>query len=243
MDKVLVFSEIFPMDKVNGTEVVKVFSKEKIAHKLVSEENVRCLIVELTDPSDDFIKFLISVKTNFPLLEAAELSRDSGKSVSGYKHISTEKSRDDIISEIGDFIKQSENRNKRDSIRFSWPLTAWYSEDEVSWKEIEIFSISSSGAYLKTSSIFPEGGSSAFVKINFANFSIESKCEVVNSQTRSSNYPFGFSIKFTSITEEGKIILNNMVNDAVIKILMEPDSEPEIPSLDSEALTPGFTFF
>ena len=60
--------------------------------------------------------------------------------------------------------------------------------------------------------------------------------------SRSSNYPFGFSIRFTTISEEGKIVLNRLINDAVIKILMEPESEPEIPSLEGDELAPDFTF-
>ena len=134
-------------------------------------------------------------------------------------------------NKIEEFINNSQNRNKRVSNRFSWPLTAWFSGNDVEWEELEIFSISSGGAISKVKFSFPGGGSRAKVKINFANFSLESECEVVDSQSRSSYYPFGFSIKFTSISDKGRVVLNKLIDDAVIKILMEPESEPAVPSL------------
>ena len=241
MDKVIVFSENLRFEKKEDIEINNIYSREKLAHILVSEENIRCLIAELPEMTYDYIKFFSSVKTNFPMLETAVITSDRNRKIQGYKIINSNE--EGYTAEAEKFIIQSENKNKRDSNRFSWPLTAWFSDnDGEKWNELEIFSISASGSYLKTDSIFPKGGTSAKIRIIFANFSLESDCRVVDSMSRSSNYPFGFSIRFTTISEEGKIVLNRLINDAVIKILMEPESEPGIPSLEGDEFAPDFTF-
>ena len=240
MDIILVFSETIDLKNSYDAEIRYIYSRAELARTLVSEENIRCLVADLPELTEEYVNFFTSVKINFPMLEGAVLTSETEKTIRGYKIIS--RKGDNYISELGNFIENSQNRNKRGANRFSWPLTAWFSEDDVDWHELEIFSVSSGGAYLKTDEIFPELGSKARVKINFANFSLESGCEIVDSQSRSSSYPFGFSIKFTSISEGGILVLNKLINDAVIKILMEPESDPEIPSIGGSDLTPDFTF-
>ncbi len=241
MDTVIVFSDNLYLDDFNGIKIKKVFSKEELAHALVTDEYIRCIVAEIPEISDEYFGFFNSVKINFPMLEGVILTPESDKTIHGFSFIDADK--DDYKESLKRFINNAENRNKRGANRFSWPLKAWFSENDIEWNELEIFSVSSGGAYLKTDMIFPGGGSRGKIRINFANFSLESECEVIDSQSRSSNYPFGFSIKFTSLTNEGKIVLDNLVNDAVIRILMEPEAEPEIPSLGGSDLTPDFTFF
>ena len=240
MDSVIIFSEKIDIDDSNEVKTVKVFSKAELARTLVSEENIRCLIADIPDLNDEYINFFSSVKKSFPVLECAVLTAETGKMIDGFEIINT--SENNYISAVRDFIENSKNRNKRVANRFSWPLSAWFSQNNTDWQDLEIFSLSSGGAYLKTDSIFPNGGDKGKLKINFANFSLESDCEVVDSQSRSSNYPFGFGIKFTSLTKEGILVLNKLINNAVIKILMEPETEPEIPSLGGDELTPDFSF-
>ncbi len=241
MDKILVFSENIKIKNTDSMEVKYIYTKDNLARILVSEESIKCLIAEVPKISEEDFLFFNSIKMNFPMLEAALITMETEKTVHGYNIINLND--EAYYDKMEEFIINSHNRNKRVSNRFSWPLTAWFSENDVDWEELEIFSISSGGAYLKSDSVFPGGGRRAKVKINFANFSLESECEVVDSQSRSSNYPFGFSIKFTSISEEGRIVLNRLINDAVVKILMEPESEPAVPSLGGGDLTPDFTFF
>ena len=240
MDKVLVFSENIKIENIKNLEIKYIYSKEDLARKLVSEDRIKCLIAEVPQINEESFLFFNSIKMNFPMLEAALITSESEKTIHGYNIINMNDL--NYYNKIEEFINNSQNRNKRVSNRFSWPLTAWFSGNDVEWEELEIFSISSGGAYLKSNSVFPGGGSRAKVKINFANFSLESECEVVDSQSRSSYYPFGFSIKFTSISDKGRVVLNKLIDDAVIKILMEPESEPAVPSLGGEDLTPDFTF-
>ena len=239
MDKVIVYSQHLSLDSIENTEIVNIRTKEKLAKALVSEENIRCLVIDIPEISEDHISFFASVKTNFPLLEGIVLTPDTDRIIRGYRK--ADRNNPDYTSQIEEFIKNAQNRNKRAGNRFSWPLTAWFSSDDIDWQELEIFSVSSGGAYLKTETIMPVWGSHANVKIIFANFSLETSCEIVDSESRSSNYPFGFGIRFLSVSEEGKVILNKLINDAVIRILLEPDSEPEIPSLGGGELAPDFT--
>ena len=242
MDKVIVFSERLELGRIEGVEIISAGSIEDVARSLVQGENIRSLIVDADSFEDDYHPFLLSVKNNMPLLDAALITERSSEKIRGYNIFEKKADDNTLVSEITDFIKRSENRNKRDSNRFCWPLSADFSSDNQQWDRLEIYSVSSGGAYLMSRSVFPTAGINGEVSIQFCNFSLRSSCVVVESFSRSSNYPPGFGIRFTSLSDEARKKLDILIDDAVIKILMDPESEPEVPSLESEELLPDFTF-
>jgi hypothetical protein len=46
-------------------------------------------------------------------------------------------------------------------------------------------------------------------------------------------------VRFTDLGAEAQARLDRIVRDALVQAILEPDSEPELPSLDAEELLPG----
>jgi hypothetical protein len=67
------------------------------------------------------------------------------------------------------------------------------------------------------------------------------KGEILPRRASSSTLPEGFGIRFVNLDEESKDIIDEIVNDALYKVLIDPASQPNIPSLDpDQSLTPDF---
>ncbi len=217
-------------------------SKNELAFLLVSEKDAKCLVMEYADISQSDKEFINSVRQNFAMIDTAVVSPSVYESsfniiqdTGSFKFIPIDGS--DIDTSIENFITASKSENKRGSNRFCWPLTAGFSIDNGEVSKLDIYSISSGGAYLESAKLIPPAGKEAFLKINFKNSQIETKCIINDYHSRSSKYPFGFSVSFTSLSDQAKLTLDRMVDDAIIRILLDPHTEPDIPSLDSEMLT------
>lgn len=217
-------------------------SKNELAFLLVSEKDADCLVMEYADISQSDKEFINSVRQNFTMIDTAVVSpsiygnsfniiQDTG----AFKFIPIDGS--DIDASIENFITGSKSENKRGSNRFCWPLTAEFSIDNSEASRLAIYSISSGGAYLESSKLIPPAGKEAFLKINFKNSQIATKCVINDYYSRSSKYPFGFSVSFTSLSDQAKLALDRMVDDAIIRILLDPHTEPDVPSLDSDMLS------
>ena len=75
----------------------------------------------------------------------------------------------------------------------------------------------------------------------FQNFSLQTGYEVLDTRRASSNLPDGFGVRFTDLSDEARSRLERIVRDALVRALLEPESEPQLPSLgDDELLPVGF---
>jgi hypothetical protein len=245
MKKIVIFSKSLKIFNASDFSILYLKTGNELVYTLVGETDIQCLIYDMEDADKEAVEkavsFLKSVKLNFPLLAAGVILPGTGM-VSNFQ---TELpgftffKKDDagLNSKLIEFIKNSRNNNQRESNRFSWPLNAYFTDEAGVCHSLEIFSISAGGAYLKSTKLMPRPGTAGHVKIEFHNFEIESKCIINDSQTRSSNYPFGFSIRFAGLNEKAGETLKKIIDDAIIKILLDPTAEPEVPSLDSEELS------
>ena len=75
--------------------------------------------------------------------------------------------------------------------------------------------------------------------MRFGNFRLQTDCEVLDARRASSNLPAGFAARFTGLDPEGQALLDRIVRDALVQALLEPESEPALPSLDGEELLAG----
>jgi hypothetical protein len=67
------------------------------------------------------------------------------------------------------------------------------------------------------------------------------KCEVLDRRPPSLRLPAGFAVRFTQLSEESMQLIDRIIQDALVQTLMEPEGEPEVPTLGEEALSiPGF---
>lgn len=239
----LVLSQQINVKQGNDRIVKHAGTKNELAYLLVREKDADCLIMEFADISKPEIEFVNSVRLNFPTIDTVvtapamyENSFNTKQDKGTLKFLSIDSSDNDAV--IENFILDSKNVNKRGSNRFCWPLTAEFSLlDNGETHNLDIYSISSGGAYLESSNIIPPAGKEASLKINFKESQINVKCVINDYYSRSSKYPFGFSVSFTSISDQTKTVLDQVIGDAIIRILLDPNSEPDIPSLDTDTLT------
>jgi hypothetical protein len=75
--------------------------------------------------------------------------------------------------------------------------------------------------------------------VRFQNFSLETACQVLDTRRASSRLPDGFGVRFLDLGAEAQARLDRIVRDALVQAILEPESEPELPSLDAEELLPG----
>ena len=96
------------------------------------------------------------------------------------------------------------------------------------------------GAFLESDGCPLPPGMVAEISIYFQNVRMTAQCEIMEPRNASSNLPFGFPVRFRSLSQESKTTINTIVKDALFQILIEPQDEPEIPTLDEDLLTTDF---
>jgi hypothetical protein len=48
-------------------------------------------------------------------------------------------------------------------------------------------------------------------------------------------------VRFTELSEDSMLLIDRIIQDALVQTLMEPEGEPEVPTLGEEDLSiPGF---
>jgi hypothetical protein len=101
--------------------------------------------------------------------------------------------------------------------------------------------LSADGAFLESPTDAPARSSAGILRISFQNSRMMTKCEVLDRRAPSLRLPAGFAVRFTELGEDSMHLINRIIQDALMQTLLEPDSEPEIPSLGDEDLSiPGF---
>ena len=100
-----------------------------------------------------------------------------------------------------------------------------------------IRSLGAGGAFLESAEGGPEPGTVTTLRITFQNFQLFTECEILERRQSSSNLPAGFGLRFVSLQPKTRELIHRIVNDAVFQVLIEPEIEPAIPSLDEEELT------
>jgi hypothetical protein len=213
-------------------------SRSELAHSLVKVPDIRCIIIEFDRADEENRQFILSIRDNFPLLGVCVLMPASfAGDKPPYRYMNSQAPEGKLAEALRDYIIKTENTNKRESHRFSWPLTARFSLDNEEWRPLEIHSISTGGAYLRCGDCFPPAQSPAWIRVEFRNFVLEAQCRTIDTRAGSSNLPIGFGIRFTGLSDNAVETLGSLINDAIIKILLDPDSEPAVPSLGREMLT------
>ena len=236
METIIVLSDRLKFNMPPEFRMIYPESKNDLARRLVGEPKIRCLILDFPENSEENRKLLLSIKQNFPVLNTAVILPEKFREEApDYLYLETQKNDSKVKEGLTGFIRQSRYSNKRENHRFGWPLTAQYFKDNI-WIDMEIYSISAGGAFLKSKNFLPSPGEEGLIKINFSNSSLQTSCRVTDNQGRSSKMPFGFAVRFTSLSGNMKNEIDSVVNDAIISLLLDPDSKPEIPTLGNEGL-------
>ena len=195
---------------------------------------------------------LRSVRRHFPVLPLlfvtdAELPPE----IDGeYGALSGGLAENDLVSALRSRLNDLARRDRRRYHRYDWPLTgAIVAGPEGGGPETRgtynIRSISAGGAFLEQRDAMPDPGTSVKLRVYFQGSYFETTCNVLDRRMASSHLPPGQGVQFTSLSEKGREIVDAVVRDALMTILLDPTSEPEVPSLDEEememSLAPEFT--
>lgn len=242
MDKVLVYTQslnyLFISSALDKKEVIPVSSKYELAVKITEEDDIFCVVVQFDNLEADS-GFLKSVSGCFPILPVIILSDKQGEDK--FKNesiclIEYKGNKEELKEKLKNHVSEIKNRNKRESRRFKWPLKGYITFDKKNWNNYPIKSISSCGAFLESKTCPIESGKKGILRIIFKNFKMYTLCEILESRKSSSNLPDGFGVKFIRFSEPSKKIIDKIIDDALIKIITEPESEPEVPSIGTDML-------
>jgi hypothetical protein len=206
--------------------VLETRSPAELARRLVGEPDILCLVLQsgLQLPEG----FLESLQASFPVLPVFLVP--DGPSAGELA---------DLAARIASLRRQERRQNPR----FDWPLRGSLSLPGAEPETYDLRALSASGAFLQCPGPCLPAGSRGRLRVQFRNFSLETGCEVLDTRRASSNLPDGFGVRFTGLSEDAQAHLDRIVRDALVRALLEPESEPELPSLgDGELLPGGFQF-
>jgi hypothetical protein len=213
----------------------------------VKYSRVIALIIEKARIEDSFRRLLASIKKNFPILRiclitASETTQNPADSQAVDRSISSGGER--LVEELKSFLSAIDVTERRDHPRFDWPLQGSLSLDKNSWQTYNLWALSADGAFLESPAVTPAQGSAATLKVSFQNSRMVTACTVLDRRPPSPRLPAGFAVRFTRLSEDSMQLIDRVIQDALVQTLLEPDSEPEIPTLGEEDLSiPGFEPF
>jgi len=197
-------------------------SLAEITRLLVGEPDVLCLVLQPGKHAPE--GFLESLKASFPVLSVFLVHEEP-----------TAGELADLSARIGSL----QRRERREKPRFDWPLRGSLSLPGAQPEPYDLRALSSSGAFLQYGGPCPPAGSRGRLRVRFRNFSLETECEVLDTRRASSRLPDGFGVRFTGLGAEAEALLDRIVRDALVQAILEPESEPALPSLGEEELLPG----
>jgi len=245
MSKVLVYTQSLDPatveESIDAEKVASVSSFLKLAESIVEEKSLLCVLVQIDGVDSECRAFLESLKRHFPILDVGVITEDrQARLPEGYTRLGVRVEQDAFGEEIRGFLSSLAVRNKRQYARYDWPLKGLLSLDGKSWTEYHLRSVSAGGAFLECERDFPEPGKRAIIKVVFQNSKLVTRCEILDARQASSNMPWGFGVRFTDLSVASRMIIDEIVQDALVHSLVNPDEEPEVPSLAEEVLTPDF---
>ena len=246
MKRVLVYSPAADSGAVAGSlagyELVELRSKLELTEAIVSKAPVLCLIVSQERLSDEMREFLFSLRTSFPILEVCVVTPGAESRLpEGYRHIDGSLEGPRLQEAVARFVSSVTRLDRREHPRYDWPLQGYLSPDRRQWQPFRVRALSSSGAFMECSGLGPDPGTRMFVRIVFQEHTLTTPCEILPARAASSNLPPGFGVRFVELGMLARGIIDGIVRDALIRSLLEPEQEPEMPTLGGkELLEAGF---
>jgi hypothetical protein len=199
----------------------------------IIDEPAPCVVLELPPSGNREKNFLRSLVRTFPLVEGAVISRQGKEDVeAGPLEVFEPEELD--TERFQACLRERAQENRRKYHRFEWPLHGELTHNG-STQEYRVRSISAGGAYLESMRAGPDAKTSAFITVRFQNFVMTTECTVVGPRMASSNLPPGFAVQFEALSETARGTIDSIVKDALLDSLLNPEQEPETPSLDADA--------
>jgi hypothetical protein len=251
MERVVVYTETLEVETITPAlqdyEILRVASITELARAIVERNRVVALIAEKVQIDESFQRLLSSIKKSFPILQICvigDFQPGPDSSAPAVVDCSISADRDRLAEELKTFLADIDVTDRRDRPRFDWPLQGRLSMDGKRWQAHNLWALSADGAFLESAVDAPSRGSRATLKVSFQNSRMVTECEVLDRRPPSLRLPAGFAVRFIQLNEDSSGLIDRIIQDALVQTLLEPDYEPEIPTLGEEDLSiPGFESF
>ncbi len=244
MDKIIVYSESLEIHKIVAAlpdqEIVPAAGTAELTRAIVEQSRVIALIIEKEVVEAPFQRLIASIKRSFPILQICLITDAGAEPVPAARVIPKEianEGSDRIAERLKTFVSSIGLTDRRDHPRFDWPLKGIVSFDDKTWQSFNLWALSADGAFLEHSGSIPPIGSRGILRISFQNSRLVTRCEVLDPRQASSKLPAGFAVRFTLSGEDSMKLINRIIQDALLQTLLQPESEPAIPTLGEEDLS------
>ena len=209
----------------------RVGSLQELAQAIV-ENPAPCVILELAPEGGPELIFAASLTKSFPVLDGAVITDAAHPELadSPLRRFTRNELKEEPFQSC---LRSRAREQLRQFQRFEWPLQAELRYDGGR-SAYSVCSISAGGAYLESHAQCPPSNTTAEITVRFGNFALTAKCTVLGGRMASSNLPPGFPVRFEDLSEHCRSTIDTIVKDALLGALLNPEEEPEIPSLETD---------
>lgn len=214
--------------------VYPVSSRRALIDRLLDRTNPCGAIIQIEVFDEDRRAFLQSTARHFPILPVLVVAGDDGCESCPRTLSCVDAGADEerLHQSIADAMARSGER-RRDN-RFEWPIRARFVDGDGTIHQVS--EISAGGAFLEPHGPIGDRDALRTIELFFQNFTITTTCTILDSRFVSSRKANGFRIRFESISEGAREFINRVVDDAIVKLLLDPTTKPAIPTIDEDDL-------
>jgi hypothetical protein len=247
MDRIVICSEHAEPGALGGhfdrAEIIPVYSQLRFVECLVDDPALVAAAIRIDTMTDQWAQFLESVSQSFPLLPVLVVRPAGGPpSPDAYPCLDATATAEEIAAGLRSLIDQRQHSERREHHRFEWPLRGMVVGGDGTFHRIS--EIGAGGAYLEPVGARFDTGQSCVLEIHFRNFKMQANCVILDPRHMSSTRSNGFGVRFVDLSDESSAFIDRIVHDALVEVLTDPGSRPEIPALDDpdELLSVGDEF-
>ena len=237
MDRLVLYSEGYEPEFIRSAltdvDVRAVYSQRGLIDALVDEPTLVGAVIHVPRMEEQWSTFLVSVSKTFSRLPVLLVQpSEESEHPAGFPHIPDDVSDDGLRQALDQLLVSEPNRDRRHHHRFEWPLRAVLADGDGTSHRIS--EISAGGAYLEPVGSGVGSGQQCGMEIHFQNFKMRATCAVLDPRHTSSRRSAGFGVKFVDLSPEATEFIDRIVQDALVAILIDPDAQPSVPTIDEE---------
>ncbi len=237
MDRLVFYSEGLKREVVRnaltGVDVLAVYSQRSLIESLVDDPSLIGAVINVVELTPQWTTFLESISRSFPLLPVLIVQPAGTEDCpDGFVCMDDDASDEAIRGTLDNLVGSTLQRDRRKHHRYGWPLRATLPSGDGTVHRVSV--ISAGGAYLEPAGSLLDSGQMCDLDIYFQNFKMRARCAIMDPRHSSSRRAAGFGVRFVDLSDDAVEFINRIVQDALIKILIDPSASPAVPSLDEE---------
>ena len=220
-----------------NADVRHVGTLKDFVEEIVQDRGAFCGAIQADTAAPDLAEVARSVKRSFPFLHVCFLCENSPQEpMEGVHVVESAAGSESIAESLYRLFAELSPNERRQHNRYSWLLRGRLRIGEE-WQALNVSSLSAGGAFLEYEGKPPEPGTVTEIAVRFQNCKLVAECEVLNPREASSNLPFGFGIRFRNLAAESEAALECIVDDALMRAILDEPEQQQAPSIGEESLT------